>query len=116
MATYKTPPVHNNAEYLRSLVRFLDARPEFMNDGKSIETLVNEYATRTDHYPVPVKPIRYSKAVVRKDLTEPYLGVPVGDGYYFGSNPLKYRWVTERCFQVYLDGKWQEAISLDWDF
>jgi hypothetical protein len=35
---------NNNADYLRSVVRFIDDRPEFENDGKSIQELINDYS------------------------------------------------------------------------
>jgi hypothetical protein len=35
---------NNNADYLRSVVRFIDDRPEFENDGKSIQELISDYS------------------------------------------------------------------------
>lgn len=59
--------------------------------------------------------IEYSLAVVRKDLLEEKLGVPVGEGYYYAADPLPYRWINEE-FQVYYNGKWESAESIDFDF
>lgn len=106
---------HNNADYLRALVRFLDSRSEFMNDGKSIKTLISEYSTLTGKFPVSGTPTKYHKAKIRKDLLDSGTSVPVGDGYYQGSKPILYRWVTDDSFQVFFNGKWVEAWSEDWD-
>ncbi|MEK6829815.1 MAG: hypothetical protein AABY15_06880 [Nanoarchaeota archaeon] len=57
-------------------------------------------------------------ATVRKDLQQEGLGVPVGDKYYHGSEPLPYRWVgkDEDEFQVKYKGKWVSAESIDFEF
>lgn len=55
-------------------------------------------------------------AIVRNDLIEQALSVPVGDSYYDGSVPLRYRWINDDTFQVYLGNKWQDADSIDWVF
>lgn len=105
----------NNADYLRNLVLWLNARPEFMNDGKSIATLVNEYRTHTQNSPAPEKKIKYLRLAVRKDLLDNGLSVPVGKGYYGSKKRLKTRWVTEDFFQVNLNGEWLEANCIDWE-
>lgn len=67
----------------------------------------------------------YPLAVVRPDLLKDKMEVPVGDDYYGLPEPLPYRWtnpeddVSEESddnFEVYLDGKWQGAVSIDFDF
>ena len=54
-------------------------------------------------------------ATVRKDLQDDEMGVPVGDTYYGKKDPLEYKWDGD-TFMVKLDGKWQEAESVDWEF
>lgn len=62
--------------------------------------------------------------VIRPDLLAKELGVPVGLGHYRLPEPLEYRWVNGAGFpdddgeefQVLLDGEWQEAQSIDFDF
>ncbi len=54
------------------------------------------------------------KAKIRKDLRNRGIGVPVGETYYYGSQPLWSKWIKDK-FMVYYDNKWQEAESIDWD-
>lgn len=61
-------------------------------------------------------------AVIRKDLVKQSLSVPVGDSYVSGvlGQRFEYRWVNEdepgEQFQVFHDGSWQDAESIDFDF
>lgn len=52
---------------------------------------------------------------IRKDILSQNLAVPIGDEYYAGKEPLKYRWRKD-VFQVFYNGKWQYAKSIDFDF
>lgn len=54
-------------------------------------------------------------AFIRNDLLKSKLAVPVGNFYYFSAKPLLYRWKND-LFQVFLDNKWLNAESIDWDF
>lgn len=54
-------------------------------------------------------------AIVRKDILEREENVPVGNDYYGENKPLEYRWKGEE-FQVKINGKFQEAESIDFDF
>ncbi|MDO8657872.1 MAG: hypothetical protein Q7K55_03980 [Candidatus Levybacteria bacterium] len=56
-----------------------------------------------------------TKAFVRKDLIQLELGVPVGNIYYFNSEPLLCRWIKD-IFQVLVDKRWLNSESIDWDF
>lgn len=63
----------------------------------------------------------YPLAKIREDLE---LAVPVGLEYYKEATPLPYRWVNDmggedsdgETFEVYLNGSWEEAQSIDWEF
>lgn len=66
-----------------------------------------------------VKGIEYSTATIRKDLLKQELLVPLGENDYYGwADPLPYRWTGEdgEDFQVYHNGKWKFAQSIDFDF
>lgn len=52
---------------------------------------------------------------IRPDLLKNGLGVPVGDVYYFDSDPIPYRWIGE-IFQVLILGVWLTACSIDFEF
>lgn len=58
-------------------------------------------------------------AVVREDIRGEE-APPVGEGFYYGDDPIPYRWINEdtedEAFEIFLDDKWQEAMSIDWDF
>jgi len=60
----------------------------------------------------------YPLAKVRQDLLDEETAVPVGKDYYASAEPLAYRWTGEdgETFQVHLNGKWQYAESIDFDF
>jgi hypothetical protein len=62
---------------------------------------------------------QYPMKVIRPDIISNVEGVPVGDKYYYGSAPLRSRWKHEdednEEFQVYFEGQWLEAQSIDWD-
>jgi hypothetical protein len=65
----------------------------------------------------------YSLVAIRKDLIEKGLGVPVGDAYYYyDASPLPARWINEYSdsdneqFQVFLNGQWLEANSIDFEW
>ena len=69
------------------------------------------------YYKETVDGIEYNTVQVRPDLLKAKESVPVGDGFYGKEQRLPYRWFNEdEDFQVYLDGKWQEAESIDFDF
>lgn len=56
-------------------------------------------------------------AIIRPDILEKNLSVPVGSTHYGKETPLPYRWTRDdEGFEVFLDGKWQEAYSIDFDF
>ena len=40
---YEETPVNASAEFLRSMVAWMNRRPETLNDGKTIEQLIIEY-------------------------------------------------------------------------
>ena len=65
-------------------------------------------------------PTQTQTATIRKDLQQEELGVPVGEKYYHGSEPLPYRWINEEKddeqFQVFFEGEWVEAYSIDFDY
>jgi len=56
--------------------------------------------------------------IIRKDLQKENLRVPIGTAsYYSGSYPLSYRWLKDdEGFQVFFQGSWQDAESIDFDF
>ena len=53
---------------------------------------------------------------LRQDLINKELGAPVGDSFYNSTQPIEYRWLDEIDFQVFLNGKWEDAESVDFDF
>lgn len=54
---------------------------------------------------------------VREDLIEQELAVPIGDEFYCDTAPLLYRWRNNDAdFEVFYNGKWQEAYSIDFEF
>lgn len=59
-------------------------------------------------------------AIVRADLRKERQRVPIGNLYYGGKTPLKYRWRNEdednEQFEVFFKGRWREAYSIDFDF
>jgi hypothetical protein len=61
-----------------------------------------------------------NKCVVRPDLLKRDLSVPVGNGYYDSAEPIEYRYKNEgkdnEQFQVFLNNKWQNAESIDFEF
>lgn len=65
-------------------------------------------------------PTTQSFCVVREDLQEQELGVPLAEGetYYYDSEPLQYRWKDDGddVFEVLYQGQWLEAYSIDFDF
>jgi hypothetical protein len=65
-----------------------------------------------------IKGVQYSTTTVRKDLLKKKLSVPVGAEHYGSPEPLPYRWTGEdgEDFQVYHNGKWKFAMSIDFDF
>lgn len=67
---------------------------------------------------VTIDGFRYHKAKLRKDLLEKSIAVPIGKNYYTSSKPLPYRYVGKDAmdFEVYLNGSWQEAESIDFEF
>lgn len=57
------------------------------------------------------------RAWVRVDLLNKGLAVPVGDDCFYGAaKPLYYRWVDFDTFEVFYNGRWLSAESIDWDF
>lgn len=58
----------------------------------------------------------YKQAWIRADIVEKGLAVPVGDKFYGLREPLSYQWLNDETFQVFFEGSWQEAHSIDWDF
>lgn len=52
---------------------------------------------------------------IRHDLISSGFGVPVGEIYYFDSDPIPYRWIKNN-FQVLIMGKWLDAYSIDFEF
>lgn len=58
----------------------------------------------------------YPLAKIRKDLLQKDTGIPIGKGYYFLHEPLPYRWIGDVSMQVYHDGKWKTAESIDFEF
>jgi hypothetical protein len=69
---------------------------------------------------IKIQGFNYPKAKVREDILEQNLSVPVGEGYYGLPEALAYRWkdadTDEEQFQVYLNGQWQDAQSIDFEF
>jgi hypothetical protein len=59
--------------------------------------------------------------IVRPDLVAKNLRVPIGDGYPLNASnekrPILYRWLKDdEGFQVFVNEKWQDAESIDFDF
>lgn len=55
--------------------------------------------------------------IVRPDLVKKNLKVPVAEGWYNESRPLPYRWLNDdQDFEVFVNGKWQESESIDFEF
>jgi hypothetical protein len=69
---------------------------------------------------VVIDGFNYPQAIVRPDLIERELSVPVGEKFYGSPEPLPYRWkdidTDDEQFQIYLNGEWQDAESIDWNF
>jgi hypothetical protein len=67
---------------------------------------------------VKINGFNYPLAKVRQDLLDEGTAVPVGRNYYTSAEPLPYRWTGEDGddFQVYLNGKWHYAESIDFEF
>lgn len=55
------------------------------------------------------------KCRIRKDLLEQNLKIPVGDKYIAEDREYSYRWLKDQ-FQIYLNGKFQDASSIDFEF
>jgi hypothetical protein len=55
---------------------------------------------------------------IRKDLLDGDMGVPVGNDYIREDIEYEYQWIgkDEEEFQIKLNGKWQDAQSIDFDF
>lgn len=64
---------------------------------------------------IKIEGFNYPVAKVRQDLLDEGTAVPVGKNYYTSAEPLAYRWKGEE-FEVYLNGKWQCAESIDFEF
>lgn len=59
-------------------------------------------------------------AILRSDITNGF-GVPLNEGeiYLYDRIPLKYRWIgseDNEQFQVFCDGEWYNAYSIDFEF
>ena len=69
---------------------------------------------------IKVNGINFPAARIRQDLLNLEQEVPVGDEFYGSNEPLAYRWKDEGLdteqFQVHLNGEWQDAESIDFDF
>jgi hypothetical protein len=69
---------------------------------------------------IKVNGVNFPAAKIRQDLLEEELSVPVGDGHYGSKEPVAYRWKNlgqdNEQFQVHLNGEWQDAESIDFDF
>jgi len=59
------------------------------------------------------------EVIIRKDLQEQELKVPVGDIYFGGTGKLECRWFNEdeddERFQVKINGIWLDAYSIDFE-
>lgn len=56
-------------------------------------------------------------ATIRKDLQEKGTYVPIGNIMYGSKKPLPYRWLNDyETFQVYYNGQWLNAYSIDFEF
>jgi hypothetical protein len=60
----------------------------------------------------------YSTTRIRADILEQELRVPVGEEYYGSADPIPYRWKDDGddVFEVYHNGSWKEAQSIDFEF
>jgi hypothetical protein len=59
---------------------------------------------------------KHKKCKLRPDLVKLELSVPIGGSDYLSDpSPINYRWVDDE-FQVYFNGKWQTAYSIDFEF
>jgi hypothetical protein len=56
------------------------------------------------------------RAVLRKDILEAELSIPIGGEYYFGNKIFRYKYNKKDEFFVYYKGGWKEADSIDFDF
>jgi hypothetical protein len=69
---------------------------------------------------IKVNGVNYPAAKIRQDLLEQELAVPVGDGHYSSKESVAYRWLNlgqdNEQFQVHVNGEWQDAESIDFDF
>lgn len=54
--------------------------------------------------------------IQRKDLLESNQKVPVGATYMTIDKPTEYRWLTEDDFFIKVNGGWESALSVDFDF
>ena len=52
---------------------------------------------------------------VRPDLTDLGLSVPVGDTFV-NKGEYQYRWLNHDVFQIFYEGKWCDANSVDFMF
>jgi hypothetical protein len=55
---------------------------------------------------------------VRSDLYKDGIGVPVGDEYICNAKEYRYRWSADDAtgLQVLLNGRYQDALTIDFDF
>ena len=77
---------------------------------------VNGGYVRKERTQIKIGRTYYPFATLRKDLIGKE-GVPVGEGmsFYKLADPVPFRWKKEE-FEVYIQGKWRTAESIDWDF
>jgi len=69
---------------------------------------------------IKIRGFNYPSAKIREDILEDKLSVPVGETFYGLPAALAYRWLNQdeenEQFQVFLNGQWQDAESIDFDF
>ena len=55
---------------------------------------------------------------IRRDLVKDKISVPIGSFYVSSDKEFEYKWEgeDEDEFYILLDGIWQEAESIDFDF
>lgn len=53
---------------------------------------------------------------LRQDLINKELGAPVGNTFYNSTKPVQYWWVDDVDFKVLINGNWEDAHSIDFDF
>ena len=53
---------------------------------------------------------------IRKDLLEKELSIPVGESFVGTKERFEYRWVDDEQFQIFYEGIWQDAESIDFEF